>query len=107
MPQPIYLLILAKSYTEAWYNLSKQEQDDLWTKAKAIDDEAGATWHLLCDSRWADEEMPNWGIIEYPDLEAYQRKVAALEAIDWWRYLSTRTVLGTKAVGIGLAEFQT
>jgi hypothetical protein len=101
------LLVLAKSYTEAWYNLSKQEQDDLWTKAKAIDDEAGATWHLLCDSRWADEEIPNWGIIEYPDLEAYQRKVAALEAIDWWRYLSTRTILGTKASGIESSGFQT
>ena len=94
--KPIYLLVLAKSYTEAWYQLSKEEQDELWRKAKAIDDEAGATWQLVCDSRWADESMPLWGVIEYPDMEAYQRKVAALEEMDWWRYVSTKTVLGTK-----------
>ena len=41
--------------------------------------------------------MPLWGVIEYPDIESYQRKVAALEEMDWWRYVSTRTVLGTKA----------
>ena len=29
-------------------------------------------------------------------MEAYQRKVAALEEIDWWRYVSTKTVLSTK-----------
>ena len=52
---------------------------------------------MFCDSRWADEAMPLWGVIEYPDIEAYQRKVAALEEMDWWRYVSTRTVLGTKA----------
>ncbi len=94
--KPIYLLVLAKGYTEAWYQLSKEEQDELWRKARAIDDQAGATWQLVCDSRWADESMPLWGVIEYPDMEAYQRKVAALEEMDWWRYVSTKTVLGTK-----------
>ena len=97
MPQPIYLLVLAKGYTEAWYRLSRAEQDELWEKAKAIDAEAGAKWQLICDSRWADEETPLWGVIEYPDLESYQRKVAALEAMDWWRYLATKTILGTRA----------
>ena len=33
--KPIYLLVLAKGYTEAWYQLSKEEQDELWRKAHA------------------------------------------------------------------------
>ena len=32
MSTPIYLLVLGKGYTEAWYQLSKEEQDDLWRR---------------------------------------------------------------------------
>ena len=96
MSKPIYVLILGKGFTEAWYQLSAQEQEELWAKAKAIDERAGATWKIACDSRWADEEIFDWGVIEYPDLEAYQTKVAALEELHWWRYFQAKTILGTE-----------
>jgi hypothetical protein len=96
MPKPIYLLVLGKGYTEAWYQLTKEEQDSLWAKVQDIDARAGATWRIICDSRWADEEIFDWGVIEYPDIEAYQEKVAALEKLQWWRYFSTKTILGTR-----------
>jgi hypothetical protein len=96
MPKPIYLLVLGKGYTEAWYQLTKEEQDSLWAKVQAIDARAGATWKILCDSRWADEEIYDWAVIEYPDIEAYQEKVAALEKLQWWRYFSAKTILGTR-----------
>jgi hypothetical protein len=96
MPKPIYLLVLGKGYTEAWYQLTKGEQDSLWAKVQDIDARAGATWRIICDSRWADEEIFDWGVIEYPDIEAYQEKVAALEKLQWWRYFSAKTILGTR-----------
>jgi hypothetical protein len=96
MPKPIYLLVLGKGYTEAWYQLTKEEQDSLWAKVQDIDARAGATWRIICDSRWADEEIFDWGVIEYPDIEAYQEKVAALEKLQWWRYFSAKTILGTR-----------
>jgi hypothetical protein len=96
MPQPIFLLVLGKGYTEAWYQLTKEEQDNLWAKVQDIDARAGATWRILCDSRWADEEIFDWGVIEYPDIEAYQKKVAELEELQWWRYFSAKTILGTR-----------
>ena len=37
-----------------------------------------------------------WGVGEYPSMEAYQQKVAELEALEWWRYFSGKTILGTK-----------
>jgi hypothetical protein len=95
MSKPIYLLVLGKGFTEAWYGLSAEERDALWAKVKEIDQRAGAVWKIVCNSRWADEEIFDWGVIEYPDLEAYQKKVAELEDLDWWRYFRAKTILGT------------
>ena len=96
MASPVYLLVLGKGYTEAWYHLSKEEQDELWAKVVEIERRAGSNWQILCDSRWADEGIFDWGVLEYPDIEAYQLKVAELEKLDFWRYWSSKTILGTK-----------
>ena len=68
MSEPIYLLAIGKGYTEAWYRLSKEEQDNLWSKVEEVDERAGAKWLIGCYSRWSDEEISSWGVIEYPDM---------------------------------------
>jgi hypothetical protein len=93
---PVFLLVLGEGHTEAWYQLSKEEQDDLWAKVQEVDRRAGAVVHIVCDSRWADESLFDWVVIEYPDFDAYRRKVAELEELNWWRYWSCKTILGTK-----------
>lgn len=97
MSTPVYLLVLAKGFTEAWHQLSKEEQDALWAKLEEVDKRAGGEWRINCDSRWADEEILGWGVLEYPSMEAYQQKVAELEKLNWWRYFSAKTILGTKS----------
>jgi hypothetical protein len=96
MSKPVYLLVLAKGYTEAWYQLSKEEQDALWAKVNEIDKRAGAKFHVFCNSRWADEDLMAWGVIEYPSMEAIEQKVKDLEDMNWWHYVSAKTILGTK-----------
>ena len=98
MATPVFLLVLGEGFTEAWHQLSKQEQDDLWARVEEVDKRAGATWHIVCDSRWADESVFDWGVIEYPDFDNY-REVAELEKLNWWRYWSCKTILGTKMEG--------
>lgn len=63
---PVFLLVLGEGHTEAWYQLSKEEQDDLWAKVQEVDRRAGAVVHIVCDSRWADESLLDWVVIEYP-----------------------------------------
>jgi hypothetical protein len=96
MSKPVYLLVLGKGFTEAWHQLSEAEQKDLWSKVEEVDKQAGAKWTIICNSRWADEEILDWGVIEYPDIETYQKKVEELEKLNWWRYFSAKTILGTK-----------
>ncbi len=97
MSKPVYLLVLGEGFTEAWYQLSKEEQDSLWSKVEEIDKRAGAKWVISCDSRWADEGTPYWVVIEYPDMEAYQKKAAEVEKLNFWRYWSAKTILGTRS----------
>lgn len=96
MSKPVYLLVLGHGFTEAWHQLSKTEQETLWSKVAAVDARAGGKWVILCDSRWADESLYDWGVIEYPDIDAYQQKVRELEELSWFRYFSAKTILGTK-----------
>lgn len=96
MSQPVFLLIIAKGYTEAWHQLSAEEQKNLWSKVMEIHQRNGAKWHFVCDSRWADEEIFHCAVVEYPSLESIQKKVKELETLDWWRYFSARSILGTK-----------
>lgn len=96
MSTPVFMLVLGKGFTEAWYQLSKQEQDDLQAQVVEVDERAGAVRHIACDSRWADESVFDWCVIEYPDFDSYRRKVAELEKLNWWRYWSCTTILGTK-----------
>lgn len=96
MSQPVFLLVLAKGFTEAWYQLSKAEQDALWAQVDEVDQRAGAKRHDFYDTRWADESTAGWGVIEYPSMEAYQQKVKDLAELNWWRYFSAKTLLGTK-----------
>ena len=96
MPKPIYLLVLGQGHTEAWHQLSKEQQDELWAKVEEVDKRAGAKWLIACNSRWADESLFDWVVIEYPNIDAYQQKVVELEQLQWWRYFSAKTILGTK-----------
>lgn len=41
MSKAIYMLVIAKGYTEAGYQLSVEERNELWSKVKMIDDQAG------------------------------------------------------------------
>ena len=96
MSEPVYLLVLGYGFTEAYYKLSTEERADLWSKVGEVDNRAGAKLLIACNSRWADESIYDWGVFEYPGMEAYQQKVKELEKLECWRYFSTKTILGTK-----------
>lgn len=96
MSEPVYLLILGQGNTEAWYQLTKEEQDKLLSKAMEVEKRVGARLVIACQARWADEALSDWVVLEYPNMEAIQQKVEELEKLNWWRYFSAKTIPGTK-----------
>jgi hypothetical protein len=49
-----------------------------------------------CDSTWASEQWQFFGVHEFPDIEAVQKNTAALQELNWFRYVEAVTTLGTK-----------
>jgi len=96
MSTPIFLLVLGEGFTEAWYQLSKQEQDDLWAQVQDVDRRAGAAGIFSAIRVGRTKAYSIGPVIEYPDFDSYRHKVAELEKLDWYRYWFGKTVLGTR-----------
>ncbi len=95
MAQPIYKLFLAK-WSEAWYQLSQEEQNQLSAKVDEALTKAGGKRIVLCTSGWASEQWPFWGIEQFPDIEALQKHSELLNEFNHFRYLESWTILGTE-----------
>lgn len=95
MAQPIYKLFMGR-FSEAWYQLSQDEQNSLLAKLNAALEKAGGKRPILCDSSWSSDQWSFGGIEEFPNLEAVQQYTAALRELNWFRYCESTNVLGTK-----------
>lgn len=97
MAQPIYKTFLAKP-SEAWYQLSKADQDQLIAKLQKKFADLGCKRVILCDSSWSSDQWTFSGVEEFPSIEAVQQYHAFLGEINWSRYMvNSATTLGTKA----------
>jgi hypothetical protein len=95
MAKPIYKFFLAKP-TEAWYQLSKEEQDGLMAKIGQALEKVGGKSVLMCDSRWSSEQWMGFGVEEFPDVEAVQKLTEIHNELNWHRYIDGMSVLGTE-----------
>lgn len=96
MTQPIYKLWFGKP-TAAYYQLSKEEKEQLRTRQQEYAASLGVETILQCESAWASEQWQGWGVEKYPDLEALQKLVAFETELQWYRYVESTTILGTTA----------
>ena len=95
MSKTIYKLFFGRM-TEAWYQLSKEEQRNLLNKVNAAVEQAGGKRMLMCDPTWSTEEWHYWGVEEFPDIEAVMKHTRILADLTWERYVNSLTLLGTK-----------
>jgi hypothetical protein len=95
MTGPIYKMFHAR-WTEAWYQLSKEQQEAMFAKMTETGERLGAKQVLICNSSWNSEKWLFWGVEEYPNMEALQEYTDGLVELDWFRYCESETLLGTK-----------
>jgi hypothetical protein len=95
MAEPIYKFFTVR-FLEAWYQLSEEEQNGLEGKLDTALGSVGAKRLILCDSRWSTDEWAFAGVEEFPNIEAAQKYTAALNELNWFRYVEGRNVLGIK-----------
>lgn len=96
MAGPIYKLFMFKP-TEAWYQLSPQEQQAIIAETQGIQRDLGGKTIIECFSGWSSEQWQYFGVEEYPSIEAVQALTAAHLKIGLYRYTEAMTLLGTEA----------
>jgi hypothetical protein len=98
MAEPIYKTFHARM-TEAWFQLSKEEQDQLLSKVGDVLTKVGGKPVIACDSSWVSEKWWFWGVEEFPSIEAIQEHTKLLADLNWMRYCESETLLGTALQG--------
>lgn len=96
MAGPVYKLYMGRP-TEAWHQLTPDEQAQLLVRVDGALAEAGGERLVACDAAWASERWRYWGVERFPDVEAAQRHAELLDALHWLRYVDSVTVLGTES----------
>ena len=101
----IYKLFLMKP-KEAWYQLSKEEQQALIKKDAEISrkmmKKLDGRSVLTCDCFWSTEDWLLFGVEEYPDVESVQESNRALREMGWFKYFESRIILGTPEMPLEL-----
>ncbi len=95
MGKPIYKMFQVKPL-EAWYQLSKEDRDNLMAKISESLKEVGGKSIVSCYSKWSSEEYTFFGVEEYPDIEAVQKHSENCWNLNWFRYAESMSTLGTK-----------
>ena len=95
MAQPIYKVFMGRR-SEAWFQLSKEEQDGFEAKLNEALEKVGAKRLIVCNSSWSSDQWAFAGVEEFPNIEAVQNYIAAINEFDWFRYVESTNVLGTK-----------
>ena len=94
MNVPVFVFFRMRQ-TEAWYQLSKAEQDTLSANVENTMIRFGGKMTLLCHSSWSDERWEAFGVVEFPDVESVRQHNIALHELNWFRYIDSETMLGT------------
>jgi hypothetical protein len=94
MAGPIYKMFRVGG-KEAWYQLSKEQQDAMFAKLAEARQSVGAKVLISCDSSWNSEQWLFWGVEEFPSLEAVQEFTSRLMEMNWFRYVDSDVLLGT------------
>lgn len=82
--------------SEAWYQLSKAEQDSLLQKVDAAREKVGGKSLIMCDSSWASDAYMFFGVEVFPSIEAVQEHNKLLNELNWFRYSIGFSILGTE-----------
>ena len=94
MAGPIYKLWQAR-FTEAWYQLSPDEQQQRMAQVEEALTQAGGKQVLACNSTWSNEQWIAFGVEEFPDIEAVHKYTQLLSEMNWFRYIFSTSTLGT------------
>ena len=95
MAEPIYKFFMGRR-SEAWHQLSKEEQNTIEAKLNEAREKVGAKRLIICNPSWSSDQWSYAGVEEFPDIEAVQKYMEAVNELNLFRYIEATSFLGTK-----------
>ena len=95
MEGPIYKFFRVR-WTQAGHQLSQAERNDLLAREAEVREQVGLKNLVLCDSGWHNELWSAFGVHEYPNMDAVVKHFEGMQALDFFRYIESETMLGTR-----------
>jgi len=95
MAQPVYKVWMMK-YKDAWYRLSKAEQDEYSAKMAAALKQVGGELVMMRVSLWSSENWLGWGVEKFPSIEAVQQHALLLFNMNHFQYIESSSYLGVE-----------
>ena len=95
MAQPVYKVWMMK-YKDAWYRLSKAEQDEYSAKMAAALKQVGGELVMMRVSLWSSENWLGWGVEKFPSIEAVQQYAMLLFNMNHYQYIESSSYLGVE-----------
>src|SRR5689334_20705895 len=95
MAQQIYKAYFVK-FKDAWYQLTKSQQDDLLKKVGAALEKAGGKPQLICNTNWSSDAWQAFGYEVFPNIEAVQEHSKLLNELNWFHFVDGFSALGTE-----------
>ncbi len=93
--KPIIKILFFKP-KEAYFGLSAEKQKEFAVKTVKDVMEVGGQWIARCDCYWANEEWVQFGVMEFPDIEAVPKHAKFIESLEQFRYIESKSYLGTR-----------
>ncbi|HEX9370980.1 MAG TPA: hypothetical protein VF897_08240 [Roseiflexaceae bacterium] len=93
MSGPIYKVFMGRALTP-WYELSEEERKALFVKLDEAMKEAGGKSIVTANAGAFSDEWQVCGVEEFPDLDSVHKYAAALQKLEWFRYIESKSVLG-------------
>ena len=94
MGKPVQVVFLNR-VKDSWYQLSEEERNAIGAKLSGVDDELGAKTLAFANCEWSTSQYTNFGVWEYPSIEAVQKYLAVRRASGLTEHLETTYVVGT------------
>ena len=89
---------IVRRFREAGYALSTEEREAKLAQVAAARHECGGRLLVSAVARWSGYEIYGFGAEVFPDLESLQKHTAALEKLDWYRYVDSESFIGTPSI---------
>jgi hypothetical protein len=103
MAKKIYKLCLIGGFTEAYYQLTREEREGLWNRVGKAIEKAGAKMASpYYYSRWSNDKISTFFIMEYPDIESALQDTTGVEEAELFRYMVSETIMGFEGLPEGL-----